>query len=101
MRKRDRQQYSVTRAKFIGCTMGVAAALAAFTAGCFVALATPAFAEPNAVGHEDCKRRAPPKIGMTAEELLASCWGTPKGIFKTTKVTGTVDTFSITDSQRE
>jgi hypothetical protein len=65
----------------------------AFTVGCFVALSTPAFAEPNVTAQQDCKRRAKPTIGMTANELLASCWGAPKGSVKTTRPTGTAETF--------
>jgi hypothetical protein len=65
----------------------------AFTVGCFVALSTPAFAEPKVTAHQDCKRGAKPTIGMTADELLASCWGAPKGSVKTTRPTGTAETF--------
>jgi hypothetical protein len=73
--------------------MGFAAALTTFTAGCWVALATAGFAEPIAVARQDCSRGVPPTIGMTAEQLLASCWGAPKGVLKTTRVTGTVEHF--------
>lgn len=31
---------------------------------------------------EDCSRRGQPKIGMTAIELIASCWGNPRRIVK-------------------
>jgi hypothetical protein len=37
---------------------------------------------------EECARRGQPKIGMTASELTASCWGKPNRIIKKTTAAG-------------
>lgn len=37
---------------------------------------------------EECTRRGQPKIGMTATELTASCWGKPRRIIKKTTAVG-------------
>ncbi len=37
---------------------------------------------------EECKRRGQPKIGMTYDEAVASCWSKPLKIVKTTTASG-------------
>jgi hypothetical protein len=37
---------------------------------------------------EECARRGQPKIGMTATELTASCWGNPRRTIKKTTAAG-------------
>jgi hypothetical protein len=37
---------------------------------------------------EECSRRGQPKIGMTPQELIASCWGKPAKVVKKTTAAG-------------
>lgn len=45
---------------------------------------------------EECARRGQPKIGMTPEELTASCWGKPRRIVKKTTVAGVEENYIYT-----
>jgi len=45
-------------------------------AGCFELMAETTDVDP-AVTAADCKRRGNPRIGMTAKQVEASCWGKP------------------------
>ncbi len=42
---------------------------------------------------EECERRGQPKIGMSSEELIASCWGKPARIVKKTTADGVEETY--------
>jgi hypothetical protein len=42
---------------------------------------------------EECERRGQPKIGMSKEELVASCWGRPARIVKKTTADGVKENY--------
>jgi hypothetical protein len=41
----------------------------------------------------ECNRRGPPKIGMTPDQLLATCWGRPRRIIKLTTAAGVEENY--------
>jgi hypothetical protein len=45
---------------------------------------------------EECERRGQPKIGMTPDQLIASCWGRPRRIVKTTTAAGIEESYIYT-----
>jgi hypothetical protein len=41
----------------------------------------------------ECKRRGEPRIGMTVEQVIATCWGKPHHVNRTQSVSGTSDQY--------
>jgi hypothetical protein len=46
----------------------------------------------EAAARAECVRRGEPRIGMTQEESIATCWGRPRNVVKTTTASGVVET---------
>jgi hypothetical protein len=56
-------------------------------------------AEKARVAALDCKRRGNPRIGMTGNQVIATCWGKPEHVNRTQTGTSTFDQYVYSDDR--
>lgn len=66
--------------------------------GCFYLMAQTTDVDP-AVTAADCKRRGNPRIGMTAKQVEASCWGKPEHVNRRQTAHATSDQYVYGDGR--
>lgn len=66
--------------------------------GCFVLMAQTTDIDP-AVAAAECKRRGNPRVGMTAKQVEASCWGKPDHVNRRQTARATTDQYVYGDGR--
>jgi hypothetical protein len=67
-------------------------------AGCFLLMSQTTDVDP-VVAAADCKRRGNPRIGMTAKQVEASCWGKPEHVNRRQTAQATTDQYVYGDGR--
>lgn len=67
-------------------------------ANCFLLMAETTDVDP-AVTAADCKRRGDPRIGMTAKQVEASCWGKPEHVNRRQTASAITDQYVYGDGR--